>query len=291
MAPSKPLLILSWLTAVLVALYAGQGLFWMDAGGRQVFTTLHGQTVELYGQGVYRFDTVLIAAGNRGTDAVMLFGVVPLLVFGILLARRGSLAGRLVLLSALLVCLYNAAALTFSAAYNRLVFVYDAAFSLSLFAFILSLTSFDLPGLSQLYQRKVPRRGMAAFLLFAGLVTAGIWLSGMLPAWLRGAVPQALSSYTTIYTYVFDLAVITPVTLLCACLLLRGKPLGLVLAPALLILFAAVGVMVIFQTIFQLQAGIVITAGQLAGLVGSWVILGMTAVGLLARFFYGLEQR
>lgn len=291
MKASRSLLSLSWLTALLVACYAALGLFWLDGGARSSFTTLHGQTVQLYGQGVYRFDTLLIAAGNRGTDAVMLFAVVPLLAAGIALARRGSLAGGLVLASALAACLYNAASLTFGAAYNRLVFLYIAAFSAGLFAFILALTSFDLGSLEARFSARLPRRGMAAFLIFAGLATAAIWLSDMLPPWLQGGVPQVLGSYTTVFTYGIDLALITPATVLSGVLLLRRRPLGLVLGPVLLTLCALIGVMVVSQTLFQLNAGVVFSPGQFIGLISSWVVLGAAALFLLAGCFRALERK
>ncbi len=89
---------LTWLVpfiGVLAFLAAGAGLFWRDAGRSFTFTTLHGQVVEIYGQGLYRYDTVFSAAGNKGTDAVTLLVGLPLLVTAFLSYRRGALRGGL----------------------------------------------------------------------------------------------------------------------------------------------------------------------------------------------------
>lgn len=44
--------ILSSLTAVMALIATGAGLFWQDGDGALALTTLHGQTVDLYGRGV-----------------------------------------------------------------------------------------------------------------------------------------------------------------------------------------------------------------------------------------------
>ncbi len=290
MKRSRTLLWLSWLAGLLALVYAGLGLFWQDAGSPFSFTTLHGQTVQIHGQGIYRYDTVLAAAGNRGTDAVTLLVALPLLVVASLLYRRGSLKGGLLLAGALTYFLYNSLSLAFGAAYNNLVFLYIAAFSASLFAFILACTAIDLPALPGHILPRMPHRGIAAFLCFAGIATAFIWLSDMAPAMAQGRAPLILASYTTVFTYVFDLAVITPATVLAGVLMLRRAPLGYLLAPVLMILCTLVGVAVIGQTTFQIRAGIVFNPGQFIGLIGSWIVMGVVAIGLTIAFFRNLSE-
>ncbi len=290
MKTSKLLIRLSWLVAVLALIYAAIGLFWLDAGTPFTFTTLHGQTAEINGRGVYRYDTVLAAAGNRGTDAVTLFVALPLLVTAILLYQRGSRKAGLLLAGVLSYFFYNATTMAFSVAYNNLVFVYIAAFSASLFAFVLACTAVDLPALPAHALSRMPRRGIAAFLCFAGIATAFIWLSDMVPAMQLGRVPAVLASYTTVFTYAFDLAVITPCAVLAGVLLLQRKPLGYLMAPVVMILCTLVGVAVIGQTIFQLRAGIIFSTGQFIGLIGSWVAMGAIAVGLTFQFFRNLSE-
>jgi hypothetical protein len=291
MKQSRYLVWLSWLVALLAIFYAGMGLVWESVGSPYEFTTLRGETVMINGHGLYRYDTVLTANAFRGTDAVTLLVALPLLVVAIQLYRRGSLRGLLLLAGALSYFLYNAISLLFSAAYNSLVLVYIASFTACLFAFGLALAAVDQAQLRSRAQDRLPRRGAAAFLFFAGTATALIWLSDMLPAMARGGAPATLGSYTTIFTYGFDLAVITPATLLAGALLLRRAPLGYLLSPVLLILCTLIGVAVIGQTVFQVSAGISFSPGQFIGLIGSWILMGAAAVFLLVAFLRNISEK
>lgn len=290
MKTSNTLTGLAWLVAALALGVTGAGLFWQDAGSPSSFTTLRGEKVEIDGQGVYRYDTLFAAAGNRGTDAAMLGVGLPLLVVSILLYRRGSRRGAVLLTSALVCFLYYGATLALGAAYNNLFLLYIALFSASLFATGLAMTSIDLPALYAHLSPQAPRRGMAAFMFVAGIVTALLWLSDIAGGLAQGRVPPILASYTTLVTYVLDLGVIVPVVLLTGVLLVRRNPLGDLLAPVMLILCALVGAAVIGQTVFQLRAGISFSPGQLIGLVSSWIIMGLFALGLAANYFRSVAE-
>lgn len=285
MKSSKALIYLSWLTALLAAISTCASLFWQPASHPFAFTTLHGQSVQINGGGIYYYDTLFAAAGARGTDAVTLFLAIPLLLIAIQLYRRGSLRGGLFLVSVLAYFLYVAGTMAFSTAYNNLVLIYIATFSASLYAFVLACAAVDIPALASHAAPGLPHGGMAAFLFIAGGATAFIWLSDMIPAMAQGSVPAVLASYTTIYTYAFDIAVITPTAILAGVLLLRRAALGYLLAPILTILCTFVGLTVISQTIFQLNAGITFSPGQFAGLIGSWVVMAGFAIVLVIAFF------
>jgi len=93
-----------WLSVVAVLLAvaaAGIGLFWRSPGEPFAFTTLRDQAVQIYNQGIYRYDTLFFGAGFKGQDAVVLFLGVPLLILSILLYGRGSLLGGLLLVGTL----------------------------------------------------------------------------------------------------------------------------------------------------------------------------------------------
>src|SRR5689334_13994700 len=102
---------LAALIVALALLAAGAGLFWQDAGRPFTFTTLRGQTVDIYGQGLYRLDTRFKGAGNRGTDAVTLVLGIPLLAVAALRYGRGSLRWGLLLVGTLAYFLYVYASL------------------------------------------------------------------------------------------------------------------------------------------------------------------------------------
>jgi hypothetical protein len=278
------------LVGILALVAAGIGLLWQDGGSPYTFTTLHGQTVQMDGRGLYRNDTLFSAATFRGTDVVTLLVSLPLLVFAFVLYRRGSLRGGLLLSGALTYFLYIGASMTFGAAFNSLFLVYTALFSASLFALIYTLTAIDLQELSDHVSPRLPRRGMAVFLFLAGLGTLGLWLSDLIGPLTAGLAPELLGPYTTMFTYGFDSALITPAAVLIGFYLLRRKSVGYLLAAPVLILCTLNGVVVIASTIAQTLAGIIFPVGVYIGMIGSFVVMGAFAIWLTVAFFRNLSE-
>jgi hypothetical protein len=290
MKPSPYAIWLSFLTAVLAALEAIGGLFWQTEGEQFAFITVHGQTAQIYGRGVYAFDTVFTAGIFKGTDVVTLAIFIPLLIISILLYHRGSLRGAFMLTGVLAFFLYNGLSMAFSAAYNNLFLLYAALLGCSLYAFILAFTSIDLGLLAGKVSGRLPHRGMAVFLFVAGLAPLALWLGDVLGALAQGRVPVLLASYTTMFTYAIDLGVIVPTVYLAGILLLRRTSLGYMLAFVMLMLLAAVGVGVVTQTLAQTRLGIAYNTGQLIGLIGSWFILGLFAIGFCVSLLRNLSE-
>lgn len=276
---------LNWLVplvALLAAVAALGGLFWRTGEGPVAFTTLHGQQVTLDGDGLYAADTVFTAGSFRGTDAVTLLVFIPLLAISFWAYRRGSLRGGFLLAASLGLFVYLGSTMSFGAAYNSFFLVYTALLASSLFAFILAFTAIDLSALPARLSAQAPRRGLAAFLFLAGLAPFALWLADVVAALAAGRVPELLASYTTMFTYAIDLAVIVPAAWLAAYLVLRRAPLGYLLACVMLVGLAGVGAAVVGQTWAQLAAGIEFSPGQLVGYIGSWIVLAAAATGFIA---------
>lgn len=283
---------LNWLVpllGILSLLAFGTGFFSQTAGQPFTFTTLHGQTVEMYGQGLYHYDTYFKAPILRGTDAVYLFLCIPLLGLAFVLYQRGSLRGGIFLTGMLVVFLYNFASMAFGAAYNNMFLAYLAGFSTSLFAFILAFTSINVETLAARISPKLPRRGMAIFIALAG-TTVFVWLIEIIGSLIAGHAPESLASYTTDVTAVLDVGIIAPLAFLTSVLLVRRLPLGLLLAPVLLILNATIGVIVVSQTVAQALAGITLSIGQYIGFVGSFVVISLIALWFTIRFFRNITN-
>ena len=284
---------LNWLIpliAVLVLVSAGAGLFWNNEGSSYSFTTLYGETVTIYGKGLYEQDTIFSAGASLGADIVALFIALPLLIVSFILYRRRSLRGGFLLASALAYYCYYGASLGFIVAYNQLYLVYLALFSTSFFAFVLFMTMFDLPSLPNHFSRRLPRIWMAIFMFIAGFGTALIWLSDVINALITESVPQALGANISLITYTLDVGVIVPATALAGIQLLKRAPLGYLLTGILTTLLALVGMMVVGQTVMQLNIGVDLSSGQLIGIVSSWIIMGGIAVWLSITFLRNLSN-
>lgn len=280
MKKSSTLTLLALLVAILAVAYTSIGLFSKGGPGPHEFTTLRGQTVEIYGQGIYRNDASFRAPIFRGTDAVTLFLCVPVLLFAIAGYRRGSLRGHLLLTSLLAYFLYNAASLAFGAAYNEILLLYIASFSVSFFALILAFMSIDLEVLEARTSPRLPRAWIAVFLFIAGLSVL-VWLMDIVIALASNSVPPILGPYTTEVTYVIDLAIILPSAYLAGILVLRRSPWGTLLASLLITVNITIGLAVASQSILQALDGIILAPAQYAAYVAPFVILSIFATGLI----------
>jgi hypothetical protein len=285
MKSSKTVIWLSRLIAALALVAAGIGLFYRDGGDVFSFTTLHGQSVQIYGQGLYRYDIPITAVGYRAGDAVTLFLAVPLLIISLLFYGRGQLRGGLLLTGVLAYFLYTYGSMAFGAAYNPLFLVYIVLFSASLFALVLSLMSFDVQELSAHFSTGLPRRGIGLFLIVSGVILALVWLVlSLVPALLAGIVPLEVASYTTFITGVVDIGIVAPALILSGVLLLRNAPLGYLLASTMLVFTMTLGTNLLVAGIAQVVAGVV-SMGQFLGFTVPFAILTLIAIWLTIVLF------
>jgi hypothetical protein len=283
---SKAVTWLSSLIVVMAVIAAGIGLFWQDGGHTFLFTTLHGQTVQIYGQGLYHYDTVASASQEKGQDVVTLLVGIPLLVLSLLLYPRGSLRGQLLLTGTLGYFLYTYGSMAFLTAYNPLFLVYVALFSASLFAFVLALTSIDMQALPSHFSAHLPRRSIAVFLLAIGLFLLLLWLGLIVPPLIAGQAPRGLESTTTLVIQALDLGVIVPVVFLSGILLLRRAPLGYLLASIVLVKTMTLGTAVSAMVVGQLLAGVELGISEIVG----FPLLALIGIGMTVVLLRNLSE-
>jgi hypothetical protein len=261
--------------AVPAFIAAAVGLLWQGDGASFTFTTLRGDSVQVYGEGLYRFDTVMGGSGYRGVDLATLLVGLPLLVGSTILWRWGSLRGTLLLIGALSYFLYNYASLALGASYNRLFLVYVLTFAASLFALVLVLTAFDRAAFAASLSPHMPTRGIGAVLLATFGVLTAVWLLPAILAAVADEAPSVLASYTTVITWALDIAIILPLALVAAILVLRDKPLGYLIAAPILIVTLMLGPALTAMTVAQLLAGVAFTPAELIGPVAGFLVLSL----------------
>jgi hypothetical protein len=257
---------------------------------RTPYTTARGQTVDLFGGGIYRYDSLFSGAANRGTDAVTVVIVLPLLLLAFRSYRRGSLRATLMLTGAQAWLLYAYATLAIAAAFNPLFPLYVIVFSASLWALVLTMEGLGTARLA-MAAPGLPRRGPAILMLLSGLVTAVIWWAPVLVAQTSGAVPGRLDHYTTLVTVALDTAVITPAALAAGILIWRRRVAGYRIAMPLLVLEALLLPMIAAQTISQLSAGIAFTPAEIIGPLAGFTALAGAAGAVVFRLWRKLEGR
>lgn len=245
-----------------LALVAALVGVWPAEGQPYTITNFRGEQVTINARGLYYWDTVSSAAQAQANDLVTLVLGLPLLAVSYLMARRGSLRGRLLLTGTLGFILYTYISMSFGAAYNPFFLVYVALFSSSLFAFILSMMSFDLASLPEQFSEKLPRKAIAGLLFFAAAFLSLAWLGRIGPTILGDQQPL-LENVTTMFIQVLDLGVIVPLCVLGGILLLRRKPWGYLLASVGLLKFLTMGIAVSLMGLNMARVGVPVSMVEL----------------------------
>ena len=253
------------------------------------FTTVRGGVVDLFGAGMYRYDSVFSGAGNRGTDIVTLAIALPLLAASVVGYRRRSLRWQLVLTGALAYFLYVSASMATGAAFNPAFLLYVVTFSASLWGLILSISHIDRTRLASVV-RLLPRRSPAVLMILSGVITAIIWVAPVMAAQSQETAPARLDGYTTLVTVAIDCAVIAPAAIASGLLIWQRRYWGYLMAVPLLILLALLAPLIAAQTMSQLSAGVILTPGQIVGPVSGFLILAMAAVAVVWSLLRRIPQ-
>jgi hypothetical protein len=281
--PKRTVLVLGWIVVLLAGIAAAVGVFTAGGPGSTAVTSLRGQPTDLYGTGLYRFDSVPIGVGNRGTDAVTLFLEVPALAVALAAYRRGSLRGAIAVVGILGWTLYYYASMSLYTAYNRLFPVYLVVFAASLFALPMAFASVDRERFARSFPSRPSRTALMTYLgaLAAALTLA--WAPALLAGALSGTLPARLGAYSTEVTWALDLGVVVPAVATTAVLLYRRAALGPLAATAMLALNVALGLALFGQNVAQLLADVPMTPGERAGGMASFAVMTVVAGVLLGR--------
>ena len=250
-----PLIFILTLIAVLAGLWPAQGTPYP-------ITNFRGEQVMINARGLYYWDTLSSAAKTQANDLVTIVLGLPLLAISFWLASKGSLRGRMILAGTLGFILYTYMSMCFGAAYNSLFLVYVALFSLSLYAFILSMMSFDLKTLTAHFSEKLPRRWISGLLFFAAAFLAFAWLGRIAATFSPGTIP-ALENTTSMFIQAIDLGLIVQLCLLSGILLLRRRPWGYLLASVGMLKFLTMGTAVSVMGLNMARVGVPVSAVEL----------------------------
>jgi hypothetical protein len=254
---------LSSLIAIFAIIAAGLGVFWKGEGQKSEFHTIRGETVSIQGHGLYQYETVSVAAQAIAQDVVTLLVGIPLLAISMILFQKGSLRGKLLLAGTLAYFLYTYASFVFGAAYNILFLVYVTLFSLSLYAFILTLMEVDMPALPKHFSSGLPRRTIAVFLFIVGGFLLIAWLGRIVPTLIANQPPYGLESYTTLIIQALDLGLVVPIAFLSGILLWKGSAWGYLLSSVVLIKGVTLVLAVSAMAVNMILAGVQVSIGEL----------------------------
>jgi hypothetical protein len=228
------------LTAGLVAIASGAGVFLRGDLTTTPFTTIRGDVVDVLVDGAYRFNGESIASEGIGWDLVTLFLVVPALLVAIPAVARGSLRGSLFATGILAYFLYQYGEYATFLAYGPLFIVYVGVIALSISGLGLLIGRLDLHDLAARVDDTFPRRAVVGFGLYMATLLAVLWLP-LLGRTLTATLVPELDGGTTLVVQAFDLGLLVPLGLFTAWTASRRLPVGYLLASVVVVKGVAMG--------------------------------------------------
>lgn len=236
------------LIAFLSTIIATVSLFYTkDFSAGDSIKTISGQTINLYGRGVYKNDSLSMAVQAKGQDLVTLFFGVPFLLYSVKLNKKETLLGRFLLTGALAYFLYAYTIYCFAESYNFLFIGYVAIMGLSFYAFVSCMTTFKLGRINENFNKKIPTKYLGISNIIFALLIGLNWVRRLAPA----EVGKYLDHYTTLPIQALDLGIVLPTIIFSAIMLMRRHSWGYLLTPIItfkgLTLLIALDAMIIFM--------------------------------------------
>jgi hypothetical protein len=277
---NKALIVLNIVTFILVLVVTITGILSFNPGQSYYAMNQYGESIRIWGAGIYSHDSFFKAPIHIGTDITVLFVVVPVAIYSFAKYRKEQSMERYIQnFGYISVLLYYSACLAFGVTYNRLHLVYILLFSTCLFSVNILLAFFykteneENRGVNSFFTK-----GMKVFLVLSGFSLFVAWLPDIIPTLIKDSPLALIEVYTTEPTYVLDMGIISPLMFITYYLCKKEKFIGYVLLRMILIVCLIVGIILLVQTIFQMLAGIELPIPALITKVFIFIILAVFAL-------------
>jgi hypothetical protein len=215
--------------SILAIIATTAGIFSNGGPGEYEHISISGETVTIFGKGIYQDMSVDVAIQGIAQDVVTLCIAIPFLLASHHFARKGSLKGRIMLSGSLLYFFLTYLFYLAMAMFNPLFLVYVLLLSASFFALFLTLFPLYFENLSQYFHSRLPVKFLGGFLIFNAVVIGSLWLQVVVPPLFKEVIPVDLDHYTTLIVQGFDLALFLPLSFISGVLLIKKVPIGYLL--------------------------------------------------------------
>lgn len=173
--------------------------------------------------------------------------------------------------------------MTFATAQNRLFPVYVACLGLTTALLVLVVVAVDAGRVQQALPSRPGRAALVTYLVAVAVALTAAWLPSLVGTAVTGEMAEAVGPYTSAATEALDLALVVPLVVTTAVLVLRRRPWGAALTLLVLTLNACIGVLLMGQGAAQLLDGVPLTVAEVVAKMATFATLTLVAGGLLLR--------
>ncbi len=213
---------------------------------------------------LYLRETAGWKAQGIAQDLFDLFIAAPILIVSAMIFQNGSKRAFFVLAGTLVFLIYTFIIFAFAVHFNSFFLLYCAGLGLSCYSLIYLLWKTGSATIKQWFTLARPLKAARIYLWFFSGLFLLLWLSEIVPATIKGTIPENLltTGLLTNPVHVIDLSFLLPGFALIAILLKKDHPLGYLFAP----------IIMTFSALMTLSIATLIVHEYMQGLSGQYYI-------------------
>lgn len=249
---SRTISILVIIIVVLSTFSSLCGILSEGGPGQYEYPSIRGETIIIYGKGIYQHMSADVAIQGIAQDYVTLFIAVPLLLVALYYTQRDSLKWRFVLAGTIAYFLVTYTFYLNMAMYNQLFLFYAALMGLSFFAMGMIMLTFNRTLLPTQFSAQAPTLFAGGFLMVTSVTIGLLWLSIVLPPLIEGTLyPKEVQHYTTLIVQGNDLGLALPLGFVSGYLLIRKNAYGYLMATVYLVFLSILMTALVAKIIYM----------------------------------------
>ena len=177
-------------------------------------------------------DNLLVQSAWYGTDLITFILAFPIFLMSIVLYKKKTLFGLLLVFALLYYSLYNYAFYLFSAAFNSMYLIYLFIFTGSLYGILMIIRKINVKVVAERYREDTPNKLIGGFMILVAVILGVFHIGLSLSYVFTGNVPDIIKNvgHPTNVIAALDLSMVVPVALFGGISLIKKQPWGYVLA-------------------------------------------------------------
>ncbi len=232
------------------------GIFSRGGPGPWEHVSIHGQSVMLYGKGLYQWMPADVAIQGIAQDYITLGVAIPLLLIAFWRARKGSVRGAYVLAGVSGYFFVTYLFYLTMATYSSLFLLHAGLLTLSFFALFLGVSDLLTLKATSCFPSQKLMKWAGGFLFLNSVMVALLWLSIVVPPLLDGSIyPQELFHFTTLIVQGLDLGLLLPIAIVIGILAWKGRESVFAYLTVYLIFLTLLMMALCSKIFFMAQAG------------------------------------